>query len=78
MQEPDELLGFMRTGCAVIVQGKQSFLGQVLEFVSGDGLDKILRTSEVSIFFIRCMLYEVSAREVLSCIKKSQVCASPI
>ncbi len=52
----------MRTGCAVFVEGKEQFLGQVLEFVSGDGLDKILRRTEVSIFLLRQMLFEVTSK----------------
>ena len=52
----------MRTGCAVFVEGKEQFLGQVLEFVSGDGLDKILRRAEVSIFLLRRMLFEVTSK----------------
>ena len=61
MQDPDELPGFMRTGSAVLVEGKQQFLGQILEFVSGDGLDKTLRITQVSILLLRRMLHEVSA-----------------
>ena len=61
LQEPDKLEGFMRTGCGIIQsEGHYRFLGQVLEFISGDTVNKGLQGPQhTSIFVIQRMLLEV-------------------
>lgn len=61
VQRPDVLPGFMRTGCAVVSEGKLKFIGQILEFLSGQTMDKILQDAPyTSMQSLQCMLLEVT------------------